>query len=113
MVGATEVTIQTRVPDALQLSLKMLALKKQVLLKEEIASALALFLTRAPWHTGTWVKQPKSTEFKPITVKVPVAVGVKFEAQAVTMEVSTSSLAYTAFDWYINVAMVDANETMS
>lgn len=98
---ACEVTIQTRVPDALQQELKLLALKHQVLLKEEIATAFALFLQQEPWLQGTWVKQPKSHDFKPITVKVPEVIGATFERQAEQMEVSTSSLAYTAVDWYV------------
>lgn len=108
MSDASEVTIQTRVPDALQQAIKLLALQHQVLLKEEAASALTLFLSKSPWLCGTWVKQPKSHEFRPITVKVPSLLGKQFEQQAEAMEVSTSSLAYTAFDWYINVAMHEA-----
>lgn len=104
MTDVVEVTIQTRVPEALQQHLKLLALQHQVLLKEEASQALSQFLDATPWLCGTWVKQPKSQDFKPITVKVPAALGKMFEHQAETMEVSTSSLAYTAFDWYIQLA---------
>ncbi len=97
-----ESIIQTRLPEGLTQKLKLHALEQKIKLKEDVAKIMQAFVLKQPWTSGTWIKQPKTTkEFKPLTVKLPVALGSLFEQTANTLEVSTSSLAYTAIDWYL------------
>jgi hypothetical protein len=101
---STEVSIQTSVPEKMQRDLKVHAVYRDVPFKEAIAGILQMFLAQKPWLSGAWVKQPKTNDgFKPVSVKVSPALGASFEQQAREMEVSTSSLAYTAIDWYVNL----------
>lgn len=99
-----EVSIQTSVPEKMQRDLKVHAVYRDMSFKEAIAGILQMFLAQKPWLHGAWVKQPKTNDgFKPVAVKVSPSLGEAFEQQAREMEVSTSSLAYTALDWYVNL----------
>lgn len=98
-----EAVVQTRLPEGLTQKLKLHAIKNNVKLKDDIAEMLTNFIKLKPWLEGTWIKQPKTTpEFKPLTVKVPPEVGTLMANTAEDLEVSTSSLAYTAIDWFLN-----------
>ena len=96
-----ETVIQTRLPEELGKQLKMEALSQGVHVKRRVSTILQAFMAQTPWLHGTWIKQPKtSDEFKPLTVKIPTDQAYTFEQLAQNLEVSTSSLAYTAIDWH-------------
>jgi hypothetical protein len=106
-----EVSIQTSVPEKMLRDVKVHALYHNVSFKEEIAVILETFLGKQPWLVGSWVKQPKTHDgFKPVAVKVSSVLGAAFEQQARIMEVSTSSLAYTAIDWYVRMSTVEQQQ---
>ena len=97
-----EAVLQTRVPDQMAKQLKLYAITKNNKIKDCIAEAMTLFINQKPWLNGVWIKQPKTnSEFKPLTVKVPDAVSAQLTQTAEALEVSTSSLAYTAIEWYL------------
>lgn len=98
-----ETVVQTRLPDALAQKLKLYAIQHNIKLKDSITEILTKFIASEPWKNGTWIKQPKTTpDFKPMTVKIPVSVGSNLVSTADKLEVSTSSLAYTAIDWFLS-----------
>lgn len=96
-----ETVIQTRLPAELNKKLKMDALSTGVHTKRRVSAILNAFIEAEPWLRGTWIKQPKTNNsFRPLTVKIPTEQAYVFEKLAERLEVSTSSLAYTAIDWY-------------
>ena len=69
--------------------------------KRRVSDIINTFIEQGPWLNGTWIKQPKtSSNFRPLTVKIPTEQAVLFEQLAERLEVSMSSLAYTAIDWH-------------
>lgn len=98
-----EAVVQTRLPEHLMQSLKLYGIKNNIKQKDAIADILKRFINDQPWLKGTWIKQPKTTsEFKPLTVKVPASISYLMVKTSEELEVSTSSLAYTAIDWFLN-----------
>lgn len=96
-----ETVIQTRLPEELNKKLKMEALSNGVHTKRRVSAIFNAFIEKEPWLCGTWVKQPKTIDsFRPLTVKIPTEQAYIFEKLAERLEVSTSSLAYTAIDWH-------------
>lgn len=106
-----ETVIQTRLPEALNKKLKIEALSLGVHIKRRVSSILNSFVAGQPWLHGTWVKQPKTTPFfRALTVKIPTEQAYIFEKLAEELEVSTSSLAYTAIDWHFqNIEVPNIN----
>lgn len=96
-----ETVIQTRLPEALNKKLKIEALSNSVHTKRRVSAIFDAFIKQEPWLHGTWVKQPKTVDsFRALTVKIPTEQAYTFEKLAERLEVSTSSLAYTAIDWH-------------
>lgn len=99
-----ETVIQTRLPEELNKKLKMEALSTGVHTKRRVSAILNAFMEQEPWLCGTWIKQPKTSPiFRPLTVKIPTEQAYVFEKLAERLEVSTSSLAYTAIDWHFSL----------
>ena len=106
-----ETVIQTRLPEELNKKLKMEALSTGVHTKKRVSAIMNAFMEQEPWRQGTWIKQPKTSSiFRPLTVKIPTEQAYIFEKLAERLEVSTSSLAYTAIDWHFQKSILVAPE---
>ena len=109
-----ETVIQTRLPEELNKKLKIEALSTGVHTKRRVSAILHVFMEQEPWLRGTWIKQPKTnSSFRPLTVKIPTEQAYTFEKLAERLEVSTSSLVYTAIDWHFAQPAVHPEQPIS